>query len=215
VRRHRAAIGTLLVMLLAAALIIRFAPSHDASVLYGNFVPTLLAAATVAVLALVAVAITAWPRRRRTRHALAGRVAIHDGVAARFTLASWLRGPRPVTHAFTLVTPRGHVPVPAGVALDVALPAVSTALATGESIAVVRAGDEVAIDGFIVPPAGHPFRDSTAPQPGPRGLVLSRTDTAPADLAQVALVTWRPCVAYLAIVLVVALPALAGALVLD
>jgi hypothetical protein len=214
-RRLRVAIGVALGCALVAGMLVRLGRSTNASVLYGNFVPTLLAAVIVSVLALAAVAIGALPRRRRTRDALVGTVALAEGFAAQLTLASWLRGPTPATRAFTLVTARGAVPVPAGIALDVQLPAGSTLLATGESIAVVRAGDEVAIEGFVEPPAGHPFRGSSAPQPGPRGLALTRTGDPPPDLAQVALVAWRPCVAYLAIVLVVALPALAGALVLE
>jgi len=199
---------------LAIAMIVRVGPSWCGSAFYGSFVPALLAAIIVAVAALVAASIAAWPRRRRTRDALSGVIASDDASVGGFVVTSWLRGPTPTTKPFTLVTPRGPVPVPAGIALDVPLPISSTLLSPGEGVAVVRPGDAVAISGFVAAePGDHPFREAAAPQPGPNGLVLALQDPPRPDLAQVALVTWRPCVAYLAIIFLIGLPALAGALV--
>jgi len=214
--RLRPACFALLAIAFVIGVIVRFGPSASASVLYGSFVPALLAAIVVAVVALVATAIAAWPRRRRTRDALVGVIASDDASVGGFIVTSWLRGPSTITRPFTLVTPRGQVPVPAGIALDVPLPSSSTMLSPGEGVAVVRSGDEVAIEGFVAPePGDHPFRATAMPQPGPNGLALAPSHPPRADLAQVALVTWRPCVAYLAIIFVIGLPALAGALVIG
>lgn len=137
------------------------------------------------------------------------------GVVAALEIEGWLRGPRALVDAFEVVTPAGRIPIPVGAALAASLPALSTVLRVGESVAVLRRGDPVVISGLVAPPADHPFRGAAVLVPGPRGVVVGRPGDGGGGFASIALVAWRPCVALLAILVAVAAPGLAAVLVLP
>ena len=92
------------------------------------------------------------------------------------------------------------------------LPLVSSVLRTGEAVVVLRGGDRVGLAGFVERDDGdHPFRSATVPVPGPHGVMVGRASVV-TPAAHVGLATWRPAVAYLVIVIVVAIPGLLGVL---
>jgi hypothetical protein len=173
----------------------------------------LLVATLVAICALVALGVVSWMRSWRMSRSFGaleshGGTVVDDGepVAIGLEITSWLRGPRVIQLPFSVRTSVGTLPI-RGAHLVAAIPASTTQLAIGESIAIVRAGDDVQIAGAD-DAGGDPFRTSAAP-------LADAMYVAPASLeyggfASAALVMWRPCVAYLLIVCAIALPALAG-----
>lgn len=197
------------------AIAVRFYASDLSAVVYVNFVTWLLAAAAVAVAAIAALSVVTWLGARRQRTGAwqqhTGRIAGERGeLIAGFEISSWLRGPRAITSACEIVTARGTLPVPAGAQLIAPLPLASTLLRTGERVAIIRGGDEVSVGGYEQHATGQPFRDSGAPIPSEQGVLIGPTEAA--GPGQLALVAWRPCVAYLLIIVVVAAPALVTAL---
>ena len=197
------------------AIVMRRYASDLAAVVYVNFVTWLLAAAAAAVAAITALSVATFIAGRRRRAGAwqqhTGRLAGERGeLIAGYEITSWLRGPRAITSACEVVTARGTIPVPAGAQLVAPLPLATTLLRIGERIAVLRGGDEVALGGYEQHATGQPFRDSGAPIPIDGGALIGPTDTGSAG--QLALVAWRPCIAYLVIIVVVAVPALITAL---
>jgi hypothetical protein len=95
--------------------------------------------------------------------------------------------------------------------LACAMPLLSTVLRTGEAVVVVRTGDQVHVAGLERPPADHPFRGTNALVPGPDGVEVSPASESIDRWTHAMLVAWRPCVAYLLIVVAVAVPVLIGA----
>lgn len=204
-----------LVITWVAAVVMRHYASDLAVIVYINFVAWLLAAAAAAVAAIASLSVVTWlTARRQTAGAWrqhTGRAAAERGVViAGFEISSWLRGPRAITSACEVATARGTIPVPAGAQLIAPLPLGSTLLRTGEYLVILRGGDEVCLGGYEQHATGQPFRDSEAPIPSERGVVIG--PPAAACPGQLALVAWRPCVAYLLIVVAVAVPALVAAL---
>jgi hypothetical protein len=209
--RHPIAYVVLTVLALAVAL--RLDASARILVLYANLLPILLAAVLVAVLALVLYGAALALREYRTSRALARRrttsgvIVADDGEpAVGLEITSWLRGPRTVQRAFSVRTPAGLLPA-SGVHLVTTLPAATTQLRIGEAIAVLRPGDHVTVAGHGTA-TGDPFRTSAAPIAGE--LFVSPADPGSSLSSHVALAIWRPCVAYLLIVVAVAIPALAA-----
>jgi hypothetical protein len=135
-------------------------------------------------------------------------VIVEDGTepALGFEITSWLRGPRTVQRSFAISTPAGTIPV-SGAHLVAVLPAATTQLEVGECIAVLRPRDRVVIAGTGTA-TGAPFRSSAAPLAGE--LYVAAADRAAVGFSHVALAMWRPAVAYLLIVVAVAIPALAA-----
>jgi hypothetical protein len=205
--------AVVIAILVVAGVYVRIHATFEACIMYANLVPALLAAAVVAIGALIALAATNRPRRMREDDAVVGTI-LDDagGPIAVFEITGWLRGPRPVTRAFTLLTTHGALPVPPGIAVAAALPQSSTRLRVGEATAVVHPGDRVAVHGLVPVRGDGPFRTSEVLIPGPRGTTLAPLGADPASFAAIVLAAWRPCVAYLMIVLGVCLPALAGAI---
>ena len=204
-------------MLALALLVVAFAFRADASaremVLYSNLMPMLLTAMIVAIAALlifgVALGVRASRAQRRfTRNKRSDGVIVVDGdePAAGFEITSWLRGPRIVQRPFAVCIAGATIPV-RGAHLVATLPPATSQLRTGESYAVLRPGDRVMIAGHN-DASGDPFRTSAAPIANQ--LFVAPADRASTGFAHVALAMWRPCVAYLLIVVAVALPALAA-----
>lgn len=219
-RRHWiAGLRPWLITALAIAWALAIDRRHDASdhaaIVYSNFAPWLVATAVAAVGAIAALSVVTWLGARRQRAGTwqqhTGRVAGERGeLIAGFEITSWLRGPRAITSACEIATVRGTLPVPAGAQLIAPLPLSSTLLRTGERVAIIRGGDEVCIGGYEQHVTGQPFRDSGAPIPSEHGLVIGPASQA--GFGQLALVAWRPCVAYLLILVAVAIPALVAAI---
>ena len=121
--------------------------------------------------------------------------------AARFEITSWLRGPRLVTRSFVVMTPYGNVPL-TGVNVLAAMPSTTTTLDVGEHAPVFAPGDRVVIAGRKSRADGGPFRAADAADV----VAIAAPDARPYRFSDVTLVVWRPAVAYLAIMLAVALP---------
>jgi hypothetical protein len=182
------------------------APSA-ACVAYANFFHVLLGAGLVAIASLVVLGATNLARRER-RGRIEGVIA-GDVPVAGFEIRSWLRGPTPVVGGFVARTAHGDIPIAPGAALDLPLPPETIAARLGEGVAALRGGDRVTLAGFDLAGAeGHPFRGSHLPQPGSDGISVGAAGCR--GFANAALATWRPCVAYLLILVAVALPALAS-----
>jgi hypothetical protein len=123
-------------------------------------------------------------------------------------ITSWLRGPRVVQRGFAVTTAVGTLPV-RGAHLVAGLPAATTQLRVGERLGVLAPGDEVQIGGHG-DASGDPFRTSAAPLAD--GMFVAPAALDRPGFPSVALVLWRPCVAYLLIVSAIAVPALAALL---
>jgi hypothetical protein len=208
--------------LVIASVACRAAGGSRAFVVYGNFVHVIMAAGMLAVLSIAALGGSWVIARSRSRALYAGRtltgtiggpIRPEPEIVARVEVASWLRGPRIVTHPFAVTTPIATVPVPHGIEIVAPIPTVTTKLAVGESTALLAAGDRVRLAGYVEPPADHPYRGSSAPVPGPDGVFVEPVGGARAGgFVDLALSVWRPCVSYLliaaTIVVIAVLPVL-------
>lgn len=202
-------------MLLLVSAATRVDASGRVLLLYSNFVPLLLAAALVAVLAVVVLGSVTWWRSWSMHRAFIARerrggnvITDCDEPALGLEITSWLRGPRVVQRAFAVSTAVGTLPV-RGAHLVAAMPAATTQLRVGERLTVLKGGDEVQIAGHG-DDAGAPFRVSAAPLAD--GMFVAPAALDKPGFPNVALVMWRPCVAYLLIVSAIAVPALAALL---
>jgi hypothetical protein len=200
-------------LLLVIAILTRMMANSRMLLLYSNFLPVLLVATLVAICGLVALGAVTWARSARIFRAFSaldshGGTVVDDGepVAIGLEITSWLRGPRVVQRTFSVRTSVGTLPI-RGAHLVAAIPPATTQLAMGESIAIVRAGDDVQVAGAS-DAGGDPFRTSAAPLAD--AMYVAPAALEPGGFASAALVMWRPCVAYLLIVCAIALPALAG-----
>jgi len=124
-----------------------------------------------------------------------------ESEAARFEITSWLRGPRLATRSFVVTTSYGSVPL-TGVNVLAPIPAATTLLDVGGHAPVLAPGDRVVISGRKGSGDGHPFRALDATEVA----AVAAPGARPYRFSDVTLVVWRPAVAYLAIMLAVALP---------
>jgi len=181
-----------------------------AAVLYLQHSYIILFAIVLAILALANLILITWLRswlayrKLQTLTSHTGVVTSDDGEVAVFEIASWLRGPRIVTRAFSVTTNRGIVPV-TGAAVLAHVPATTTGLAIGETAQILAPGHHVVIATRSETASGHPFRAMDVTNV----LLVAPVGTRPYTFADIALVAWRPAVAYLAILIAVALPGLA------
>jgi hypothetical protein len=220
VRALRIWLAIFVVLGLAVAIVWRSGASRFARIAFDNLVHFALAAAGLAAAALLGLAIATWRRGATARRVMANEHAArtgtivpdeHDDVPGSLEITSWLRGPCTRLRAFVVATPRGDLHVPQGALLAAAIPPVTTVLRVGEAVAMLRAGDRVALGGLVEHTAfDSPFRSATVHLPGPRGIVVCRWEREIYGFAHVALGMWRPCVAYVVIAIAVALPALLG-----
>ena len=213
VAKLRGACTAVIAIAFVLALAVRLDATVADSLVYGNFIPVVLAAALVACGGLVGlVAVAAFRDRtlrrridRGTRGIIAG-----DSCVGALEVAGWLRAPRAVMQPFVLATAEGALPI-TGAELVLATPLEATVLHVGEAVAVVRGGDHVMVAGLTRADANGPFRTLAGWFAGDE-VVVARADLPPASFADVALRAWRPCVAYLGVLVAIALPALAAAL---
>lgn len=216
--RLRRPLSLVLLGAVTCAIVTRCEPSQLALAMYGNFVHVLLALTIAAISSIAVLGLMLLFRARAAARMLrdghAGTIEC-DGAAIVLDVPSWLRGPRLTSRAFTIRTAQHLLAIPPCVGIVSPVPAITTQLRTGEALELARAGDRVVVGGLVAPDQDHPFRSISAPQPDPRGIDVARAgQTAFGDL-DVALSLWRPCVAYLAIGVAVALPALVAALAIT
>jgi hypothetical protein len=212
-RRTRRRVTALVVgVLFAIAIACRIWATRAALSIYIHFSPTLVAAAFMAAIAVVVVGSSRHLARLRASRTHAARegVIVDDGdrVVAAIEVASWVRGPTTTTTPFVVRTDRGNLHIPVGTEIVHAIPPDSVRLRLGEGLAILRAGDRVRVDGFVDPDPAHPFRDSLAPTPGPHIVVRPTERERGPRLGDITLSTWRPAIAYLAIVSAVVITAL-------
>jgi hypothetical protein len=216
-RRNGRVIGTVICVVVVGARM-RFDSPDAALIVYDNFTHVLFALALLAIGALGALGVTTWVRRRphASDRTCSGVVIDEDeptGVVGCVEITSWLRGPRSLLRPFVLATPAGDLLVARGARLVTHLPLVTSVLHGGEAAVVLRSGDRVIVGGFIEHTDGdHPFRATSLLAPGAGGLVVTPATEETGGLTSAALAMWRPCLAYLAILTAVALPALAAVL---
>jgi hypothetical protein len=209
------AIGVV-VAALALAIVLRAQASPADAVIYANFIPLLLAAMLVACTGLAALGLgTAMRAAQLGRRVAAGAwrgtvVADDNPVVAVVEIAGWLRAPRPIVRSFVLATDAGELPIH-GARLIAPLTASTTTLHVGEAVAVLRAGDVVDVASLRHATGGDPFRTLATPIAGEDVVVAPRTLERP-TFADMTLATWRPAVAYLVILVALAVPALAATL---
>lgn len=82
-------------------------------------------------------------------------------------------------------------------------------------MSTLRRGDRVVIAGLVAGPAAreeaHPFRSSAVLTAGAGGISVAHASAERYGFANVALALWRPCVAYLAILIAIGIPSLVAA----
>jgi hypothetical protein len=217
--RLRTLIAIGLFALFTISMAIRTSSYHGGFLLYDNFLHLLLGVAMIAVVSTCTLSVVTWLASLRASRRLAhekttrpGVIVDEDGpVVACLQITSWLRGPRLVTRPFTALVAGNEIHVPAGIDVATSIPRVSSVLRTGEAVVVLQQGDQVELGGFIDRETGDsPFRSASATVPGPRGVVVGRIGEHTTAGQSMGLAAWRPSVAYMMIVIVVALPGLLG-----
>ena len=211
--RQRGVVMLVVIAMFVLSVGVRLGASARSMLLYSNLMPMLLTAMIVAISALLIVGV-ANAIRSYAAHRVFATKKRADGVivpddsepAAGVQIMGWLRGPRLVQRPFAVSIAGATIPV-RGAHIVASLPPAITQLRVGESYAVLRPGDRVTIAGHAAA-SGDPFRTSAAPLAGE--LFVAPADRASSGFSHVALAMWRPCVAYLLIVVAVAVPALAA-----
>ncbi|HEY1550073.1 MAG TPA: hypothetical protein VGG28_19735 [Kofleriaceae bacterium] len=214
--RWRASLIVAFGLVLLVAVGLRANASTSEALTFANFIPLLLATALIACGGLaLQVALTS-ARERALRRRLANGVhatVVADGgepVVGALEIAGWLRAPRTVVRSFTIATAEGELPIP-GARLATAIAPATTILRVGEAMPIVSVGDAIVIAGLERRDTGEPFRAHAGLTPG-EDIAIARADLPPATAADVAFATWRPTIAYLAILVAISVPALAAEL---
>jgi hypothetical protein len=194
-------------LLLGGAIVAALTSPDESWLLYLESSYLVMFAAVLAIGALVTLTVTT-RLGSLASHFLFGRMTKVEGVialdedeeAARFEITSWLRGPRLATRSFVVSTPYGNVPVD-GVQVLAPIAASTTQLDVGDHTPLLKAGDRVVIGGRTVKGA-DPFRSIA----GTDIAAIAAAGSRPYRFSDVTLVVWRPAVAYLAILIAIALP---------
>jgi hypothetical protein len=214
--RWRALIATSLGIALLIATGLRANASTSEALTFANFIPLMLSIALVACGGLaLQVALTAVRERalrRRLEHGVRATIVADGGapVVGALEVAGWLRAPRTLVRPFAIATQEGEVPIP-GARLATAIAPLTTVLRVGEAMPIVSVGDAVIVAGLERRDTGEPFRAHAGLTPG-EDIAIARADLPPVSAADVAFATWRPTIAYLAILVAISLPALAAEL---
>jgi hypothetical protein len=206
--RFRSRIRTIGIVSFVIAILVAASLPNKAWLVYLESSYLVISAVVLAIAALLLLGCVSFVRLMRASWR-PRRFSYHDGViaadepgeVARFEIASWLRGPRLTTRPFVVTTAQGNVPV-AGAKLLVPLPLATTTLDIGEHATVLAPADRVVIAARTLDADGHPFRAADAAEIA----IVSTPDAHRARFSDIALVVWRPAVAYLTILIVVAAP---------
>jgi hypothetical protein len=206
-QRHRGLVRTSAWVLFGIAMVTAMSLPDQAWLVYLESSYLVMSAVVLAIAAIALLVAVTWLRsllshlrlRRLPRHT--GTVEDDGLEAARYEITSWLRGPRLSVRPFVVTTQHGSVPVH-GATMLAPVSVATTPLATGEHVAVLAPGDRVTLVGRTTAADGHPFRATDATE-----IAYVLADGArPYRFSDVVLVVWRPAVAYLAILIAVALP---------
>jgi hypothetical protein len=206
--RNRGRVAMLVKCFVPLSALMLAAQADKGAIAYLSFAYVIVFAAVVVIVALVVLGLSVWIRSHYAMHRLrtlphhAGTI-VGDESAAAYEIASWLRGPRLVSRHFAISTAYGDVPID-GAELVVPIPMTTTSLAIGDTVDVLAPGTKVVIAGHARSTDG-PFRGADAAQVQ----LVAVPGAAPSGFADVALVVWRPAVAYLAILIAVAVPPIA------
>lgn len=213
----KAPISLGLFVMLCAGIVARYRADNGAFLIHDNFVHLLLAAVAIAIVATTTLAVTTWFAGRRAMRGLAadaraGAITDEDSeIVACLQITSWLRGPRVWMRSFVANTSNELLRVPSGATLATAVPRISSAMRTGEAVTVISKRDAITLGGFVEREVGDsPFRAVKMTVPGPSGITVGRRDPISTPLESMLLTAWRPAVAYLLILLVIAAPSLIG-----
>jgi hypothetical protein len=211
--RSRSVIAGAIALLVFVAIGLRIDANHQALLFHANFQHVGFVLAFVAAASLLAFAIVTWWAARTPAADWRRGTIVDDGerIVGCVHVPSWLCGPRTMLRGFELETPSGPIPVPSG-HLHARMPLWTSVMRAGEAIVVLRANDHARASGFVEAGGEHPFRGSNALVPGPSGVVVAPASEDTPRATHVALVLWRPSVAYLLILVAVALPSLLAAL---
>jgi hypothetical protein len=202
-------------VLFAMAIACRVSAPSIQLYVYQHFVPSLVGAAIAAAFGVASLAIATYQIRerlaRRTSTEREG-IIVDDGepTVASIEVTSWIRGPQIRTSRFGVRTRHGTLAMPPGAEIVHAIPRLTRLSHRGDDIAILQPGDRVFVDGFIDSHGGHPFRGTIAPQPGPRVVVRPADPACRPQIDDMLLTAWRPSLAYLVIVALAAVPALAA-----
>lgn len=202
----------------AVAVFRRLDASPTELALYGTFAHLLIAAAAFA---LCAIAALAWSHGRALRaHRLEltraapwvqrGTVdtAADAPEAGAWNVDGWLGGVRTTVQGFILRTSRGDLlRVPDGTPLLAPMPAATATAATGAHLTALQRGDQVTVTGFVSAGGDGPYREGSGVLPGDRGLVIAVRRRPHETLDRdVLLVLFRPCLVFLIVAALAALP---------
>ncbi len=222
-RRIRGWVIAAMVWLFGGAVVARYRSDHGAFLIHDNFVHVLLATIGLAIIATCTLAVVTWLAGRRELRRLATEPhrkqgVIDDegeGVVACMQITSWLRGPRMWMRSFIASANGELIRVPSGAVLATAVPKISSAMRAGEAVVVIHQRDPIVLGGFVEREVGEsPFRSVTMTVPGPAGILVGRDEPVSTPIESMLLTAWRPSVAYLLIMLAIAVPSLLG-LVVD
>ena len=220
-RALRVPIAIVLVALFLASVWARVYANNGAFLIHDNFIHLLLAAVAIAILATGVLAISTWSAGRRALRRLTearegGISADASDVVACLQITSWLRGPRLWMRSFVASSAKEMLLVPSGATLATALPKISSAMRTGEAVVVLSKRDAITLGGFVERDVGDsPFRAVKMTVPGPSGITIARREPMSTPFESMLLTAWRPAVAYLLILCVVAVPTLIGLVVIG
>lgn len=210
-----------LAVTLGLAVAVRTNAGPAAQALFANLIPVILCAALVTLGAVVALAICQW-RELRYHRADGARTdawvqrGVVEASAPRgtpvgiVTFSGWLGGFHTDLAPFAIRTDGGHlVQVPRGSQLS-ATPGPESATANaGDYVVALRVGDPVVATGYEEPVADGPFRSSSAPIPGDRGILVFGSSNPPPHVG-LSLLLWRPAALYLLASMAAIIPALLG-----
>ncbi|NVB78769.1 MAG: hypothetical protein HOV81_10275 [Kofleriaceae bacterium] len=210
--RHRARVTLWVKILFAVAMLAQVSGSDRTGLLYLEHTYIILFVVGLVIGTFVVFGATTWLDSWRAHRALARKPRVDGTIAtdgdaepiATLEITSWLRGPRLATRTFAVRTPSGDVPVTTGNVI-LPMPPSTLALGVGETAGVLSPGDAVTLAADRTTTGADPFRTMDAAQIAG---VISRGATR-YRFSDVALVVWRPAVAYLAILVAVALPGIA------
>ncbi len=207
----RARIALWVKILFAVSLVLVLTVKDSGALMYLENTYKVVFAAGLAVVAYVMLLVATWASSRLAHARIAGLPRV-DGVivevdgapVATLEATSWLRGPRLATRPFAVATPSGTVPVTSADVLA-PVPAATLAASIGGHTALLAPGDRVTLAAARVRTEVDPFRTMEAIDV----VAVMPSGATPHRFADVALVAWRPAVAYLAILVAVAAPGLA------
>ncbi len=217
VTRLRLPVFIVLIVLCLASLAMRATASAGAFAVHDNFMHLLLAAAMLAIVATVTLSlstwVTGWLDLRRLARDGHRDVTISDDdpdAIATMEITGFLRGPRMWTRSFIASDGKQELRVPAGAKLVTAIPKLSSVMRPGEQVVVVTKADRLKLGGLVAREVGDsPFRSHKITELGPE-LRVARAEPISTPVESMLLTAWRPSLAYLVILVVVAIPSLLG-----